>query len=244
MRVTYCKEPFCIMRRRVKHQILMSFLISAGLTGCAQTGVKGSSDSARMARLSKTIRKKQNQLEKVRQENQLLKYKLRGEDHSKVAKKSKKIKMAKTKKVAKAVIDKTIVLDLSNDNLSDQAIYVKALNAYKAKDEKILRNIVRSMVRAHPRSALADNVVYLDGLLLHKKGNYPGSLKVLDMIVKYYPQGDKRVSALYLKGMTFKKLNLNEQANQVFKALIKAYPGSLESQRAKWEVRLLEEGLS
>ncbi|MEO0335053.1 MAG: tetratricopeptide repeat protein [Pseudomonadota bacterium] len=122
----------------------------------------------------------------------------------------------------------------------EKLIYASLIKAYRKDDMKQTQSQLDQLVSYYPRSVYADNAYYLTGILQLKKGYLGQSIQTFDRVIKEYPRGNKRASAMYAKGIAYKKLRLVKPAKKHLNDVIKSYPGSLESQRAKVELRLIK----
>jgi TolA-binding protein len=132
------------------------------------------------------------------------------------------------------------VLDgVQNKGPDEKLIYASLIKAYRKDDLRQTREQLDQLINYYPRSVYADNAFYLTGILQLKKGQLGESIQTFDRVIKEYPRGNKRASALYAKGIAYKKLRLVKPAREHLMKVIKSYPGSLESQRAKVELKLI-----
>lgn len=133
------------------------------------------------------------------------------------------------------------ILKMGNLNRPDEKItYAEVIQAYRQEDLRQLLKSQKVLLKFFPRSIYADNSLYLLGILLMKKKRYGKAIKVFDRVITHFPRGNKRASAIFAKSVVYKNLNLNSNAKKYFKKVIKDYPGSIESQRAWVELRLMK----
>ena len=123
---------------------------------------------------------------------------------------------------------------------SEKDVYSSLIKAYRNDNLVKTKSLMNDMLSFYPKSIFADNALYLTGILQLKKGRLGPSIKTFDTIIKKYPRANKRSAALYAKGIAYKKLMLFKPARKHLLKVIKSYPGSLESQRAKVELRLIK----
>ncbi|MCB0365403.1 MAG: tetratricopeptide repeat protein [Bdellovibrionaceae bacterium] len=123
--------------------------------------------------------------------------------------------------------------------LTEKQLYSKAIDSFRGRDAASLRAASSLLKTKYPKSAHVDNALYLDALLLMQNEAYNPAIRRLEEVIKQHPKGNKRVAALFAKGVIYKRLNLIEQSRLVLAQVIKEYPGSPESQRAAYELRLL-----
>lgn len=200
------------MQRAISTLILL-------LTGCATAWAVDSADidmAARVEKLSRLLKEKNLELDKVREENLILKG--HGEGGS---------------------VNAAPVQPKIPQFNSEAEHYSFIIKTYREKDLPTLRAAINSFLQNYPLSVLADNALYLQGMSELNKNQLGEAVKTFEIIARSYPQGNKRVSALFAKGITYRKLNLSNQAGLVFREVVKTYPGSPESYRARMELKLL-----
>lgn len=95
------------------------------------------------------------------------------------------------------------------------------------------------LLKYFPKSSYADNAIYLVGMLHFEKGFYAEAIRSFDQLIKFYPRGNKRASALYGKASAYQKLKLKKPSESVLKQILEQYPGSQESHRAVVDLELL-----
>ncbi|MCB0408463.1 MAG: tetratricopeptide repeat protein, partial [Bdellovibrionales bacterium] len=122
----------------------------------------------------------------------------------------------------------------------EKVAYAKIIQFYRKENLADTLKAKEDFLRIYPKSIYADNALYLSGILLMKNGNMGPAIQAFDQIIKEYPHGNKRASAMFAKSIAYKNLNLNSQAIKYLQKVMKNYPGSLESQRAWVELRLLK----
>lgn len=123
----------------------------------------------------------------------------------------------------------------------DKVIYGRLVEAYRQQKLKDVVNQKNLLQKNYPGSIHMDNALYLSGLLQVQKNRIPEGLKDLSALEKNYPKSLKRPSALFVKAMAYQKLNLPVQQKSVLEELTKKYAGSVESQKAWVELRLMKE---
>lgn len=123
----------------------------------------------------------------------------------------------------------------------DKVIYGRLLEAYRQQKVKDVVDQKNLLQRNYPTSIHMDNALYLSGLLQIQRNRIPEGLKDLSNLEKNYPKSLKRPSALYAKAMAYQKLDLPHQQQSVLHELTKKYAGSVESQKAWVELRVMKE---
>lgn len=145
---------------------------------------------------------------------------------------------AKTKALSRQK-DLRVLDGLQQKGPDEKLLYASLIKSYRKDDLKRTERHLEQMLSYHPRSVYADNALYLTGILQLKKGQLGESIRTFDKVIKSYPRGNKRASAIYAKGIAYKKLRLVKPAREHLLNVIENYPGSLESQRAKVELKLI-----
>ena len=123
----------------------------------------------------------------------------------------------------------------------DKLIYGRLVQSYRKQNISDVVAQKNLLEVNYPNSIHMDNALYLSGLLQVQNNRIPEGLKDLSKLEKNYPQSLKRPSALFAKAMAYQKLNLPVQEKLVLQSLVKKYSGSIESQKAWVELRLLNE---
>jgi hypothetical protein len=123
--------------------------------------------------------------------------------------------------------------------LTQESLYLSALEAYRKSDLRGLRFFDEHMGRLFPDSLFRDRIVFLTGKLLQKKGHWARSLVYFQRVVDRYPRSNKVPGALMHKGMVYRELQLNDLARQAFMKVRKDFKGSPEYFQVEMELRLL-----
>ena len=123
----------------------------------------------------------------------------------------------------------------------DKLIYGRIVEAFRQQKVKDVVDQKNLLQKNYPGSIHMDNALYLSGLLQVQKSRIPEGLKDLSQLEKNYPTSLKRPSALYAKAIAYQKLNLPAQQKSVLEELTKKYSGSVESQKAWVDLRLMKE---
>ncbi len=126
----------------------------------------------------------------------------------------------------------------------EKVAYAKVIQTYRKENLNGTQGAVDALLKFYPRSVYADNALYLQGILQMKKGQTGQAIKSFDQVIKEYEKGNKRASAMFAKSVAYKRLNLKKTAVKYLKMVMKNYPGSIESQRAWVELRLMKAGKS
>lgn len=124
----------------------------------------------------------------------------------------------------------------------EKVAYAKVIQTYRKERLGETRLAVETLLKFYPRSVYADNALYLLGILQMKKGQTGQAIKSFDQVIREYQKSNKRASAMFAKSVAYKRLNLNKTAVKYLKMVMKNYPGSVESQRAWVELRLIKAG--
>ena len=123
----------------------------------------------------------------------------------------------------------------------DKLIYGRLVEAYR---QQKVNDVVAQKVlleKNYPSSIHMDNALYMAGVLQIQRNRIPEGLRDLSKLEKNYPQSLKRPSALYAKAMAYQKLELPKQQRSVLDSIVKKYAGSVESQKAWVDLRLMNE---
>ena len=123
----------------------------------------------------------------------------------------------------------------------DKLIYGRLIESFRKQNIADVVAQKSLLEKNYPNSVHMDNALYLSGALQVQNNRIPEGLKDLSKLEKNYPNSLKRPSALFAKALAYKKLNLPNQEQAVLQSLVKKYVGSVESQKAWVELRLINE---
>lgn len=118
-------------------------------------------------------------------------------------------------------------------------LYSKVLETYRAHRKAELRKSLHLLLKTYPDSIFADNALYLAGMLAVETNEWPRARAYLDQVIAAYPSGDKVVSALFAKGIIEKRNKKYKDAQALFERVRSHYPGSSEAARAATELKLI-----
>jgi TolA-binding protein len=121
----------------------------------------------------------------------------------------------------------------------EKVAYAEIIQNYRKENLSQTVKSVEVLLKFYPKSVYADNALYLMGILYMKNNQMGPAIRSFDQVIKDYPKGNKRASAMFAKSIAYKNLSLNGNAKRYLQDVIKSYPGSVESQRAWVELRLM-----
>lgn len=121
----------------------------------------------------------------------------------------------------------------------EQRLYVKVLSSYQAHQLKELNRATELLCKTFPNSIFADRAIFLSARLKAEKADYKAALIDLKKIELNYPDGSKVVSAKFLESQIYQKMGQTRKSELQFKELQKQYPGSVESLRADYELKIM-----
>lgn len=147
-----------------------------------------------------------------------------------------KAKITATKK------DRMVLSGVDAFGPGEKVAYADVIQNYRKENLSKTVAAVETLLKFYPRSVYSDNALYLQGILYMKSNNMGMAIKSFDQVIKEYPKGNKRASAMFAKSVAYKNLNLKDNAKKYLQDVIKSYPGSVESQRAWVELRLMNSG--
>ncbi len=120
----------------------------------------------------------------------------------------------------------------------ERMIYIRIVELFrKGQIEELVRQ-KRLLERKYPASIHLDNVYYMLGRLEFDSGRYGEALRAFSFVDRRFEKSNKRPAALFAMGSTYQKLGLTNQASRVWNRLLKTYPGSVESDRAHFQLRI------
>lgn len=138
--------------------------------------------------------------------------------------------------------DRMVLTGVDAFGPGEKVAYAKVIQSYRKESLKETNESVQTLLKFYPRSIYADNALYLQGILQMKKGQTGQAIQSFDQVIRDYVKSNKRASALFAKSVAYKRLNLKNTAMKYLKMVMKDYPGSVESQRAWVELRLIKAG--
>lgn len=151
-------------------------------------------------------------------------------------------KMTKSNLQTSTKKDRMVLTGVDAFGPGEKVAYAKVIQTYRKENLAETRIAVNTLLKFYPRSVYADNALYLQGILQMKKGQTGHAIKSFDQVIQEYKKGNKRASAMFAKSVAYKRLNLKGTAKKYLKMVMKNYPGSVESQRAWMELRLMKAG--
>lgn len=115
-------------------------------------------------------------------------------------------------------------------------LYSKALQAYKALDQKRLNQLALFSLQNQPNNFYTDDILFLSGKLDAKKGLYKKAIRKWNRILEKYSNSNKKASALLWTGVVYQKLKLKNSAFTYFQRLILEHPESPEAHLARKKI--------
>jgi TolA-binding protein len=122
----------------------------------------------------------------------------------------------------------------------EQRFYAKILDCYRANKMTELEKTLDIFLKTFPDSALADNALFIAGQLAFEQKNEARAISYLDRLLAKFPSGNKAVSALLAKALIEGRRARHGEARRLLEKIRTAYPGSPESTRAAFEIKLID----
>ncbi len=124
--------------------------------------------------------------------------------------------------------------------LTPEALYQEALNAFKAGNTQKARELLSKFVEQYPHHQLASNAHYWLGETYYTEKVYDQAVLEFEKVIKNYPGKEKVPAAMLKQAMAFKGLGDVKSARYVLNKLIETYPRSGEAVQAKARLKELK----
>jgi len=202
------------------------------LAGCSTlpSASKQTAYEERIRVLEHELRRKQAEIQDLKERNSVLEARLRRGESDPVDSETKEAAPQKETPSRASSLEPT----------GEQMLYSKILQTYRKRNLGEMEKSLALLLKTYPDSVYADNALYLCGQLAFELGNYKLARQYMDRVLREYPKGNKAVSALYAKAMIEKRLSRLDQAQRLLEQLRDQYPGSPESARVATELKLIE----
>jgi len=115
----------------------------------------------------------------------------------------------------------------------DDALYMKALEAFKAGDFLSARTQLTAFIEQHPSHDLVPNARYWIGETFYGEKNYEQAILEFQEVIKQYPKKEKAPAAMFKQALAFKALKDVKSTKYLLKKLTDEYPKSEEARKAK-----------
>ena len=116
---------------------------------------------------------------------------------------------------------------------SPDALYMKALETYKAGDMPAARELFQKFLGQNPGHDLAANAHYWIGETHYSEKSYEPAILAYQEVIKNYPGKEKVAAAMLKQAMSFRAIKDTKSARYVLKKLVDGFPKSEEAKRAK-----------
>lgn len=209
----------CLSMKR----IFLLLLISSFLSACVTQPPKESPKSKPGRALESLLLIKQKELQRLKNENRVLKQSLR---------ELKRRPAARTG----SDITRTVV----KNQLSEKQQFEELSLAYVRKDKATMIRAYRDLMRAFPQTIYKDKALFMMGDMSLQLREFAEALKYFRTLEADYPQSGKIPSVKLAKSKIYYQMSLAEQARVLLTELIRDYPKSPEAQSAKAELKLLD----
>lgn len=114
-----------------------------------------------------------------------------------------------------------------------QALYDKALIAFKQRNYDAAQATWAEFVKTFPKHALVQNSLFWQGESYYQMGDYARAVLAYQEVISKYPKGNKYPAALLKQGVSFIKLGKDKAGKLLLEDLIAKHPKSVEATRAK-----------
>ena len=122
---------------------------------------------------------------------------------------------------------------------SDQALYLKAKQAFDAGNFEASRKGFEQLVAAYPNSQNADNSQFWIGETYYREKWYEKAILEYQKVIEKYPSGNKIPAALLKQGLSFLNIGDTNNARLVLKELVANHPSTNEASIAKQKLESL-----
>ena len=203
------------------------FMISLFLCGCASQEINLSQKT--ILGLQSELSQKQDQLDRLQSENQVLRKELESRAR-------KKMRPVKRKTAQRSLSSKASVARFSND----QELYTDMQLSFQKRELPRLVRLYKSLSKNFPQSQLLDRSLFLVGELFLIKEMYSDALKTFKKLEQKHPLSSKIPAVQLAKSKIYLKMSLPSQARSALESIVNNFPGSPESQRASLEMKYLD----
>jgi tol-pal system protein YbgF len=147
---------------------------------------------------------------------------------------------APAKKPTEKTAAKIIPAGQTKDEISEDAIYRMAKQAFDQGDSDAARKKFQELIEKFPKSERADNAQFWIGEIYYREKWYEKAILEYQKVIENYPKGNKVPASLLKQGLAF--LNLGDKTNSrlILEELIKKHPKSNEAKIAKDKVKSLK----
>lgn len=115
----------------------------------------------------------------------------------------------------------------------EDALYVKALEAFKSGDFVGARTQLNAFMEQHPKHELVPNARYWIGETFYGEKNYEQAILEFQTVIKQYPKAEKASASMFKQALAFKAIKDVASAKYLLNKLIKDYPKSEEAKKAR-----------
>ena len=122
---------------------------------------------------------------------------------------------------------------------SDQALYLKAKQAFDAGNVEAARSDFEKLIADYPKSKHADNSQFWIGETYYREKWYEKAILEYQKVIENYPSGNKVPAALLKQGLSFINIGEANNARLILKELVAKHPSTNEARIAKQKLESL-----
>lgn len=229
-------------------------LIVCGLLVSCTTGSKNHTQTVQSSRRIKTLendlRKKQESLARLKEQNWILKQKYIAANPPKA---EQKIPVPFQPSAAQGPNETDAnrtpagmtgannpeATATDSQESAEHNLYAKVISTYRQKDSAALKRVSEILLKTYPQSVFADRAIYLNAHLAFENSDDVLALSECEKIIHNYPNAHKLVSTYFLEALILKKKGRIVEARNVLNEIQAFYPGSPEAFRTPVELKLL-----
>lgn len=126
-------------------------------------------------------------------------------------------------------------------NLTPENAYNLAYRAVREKKSREAVTLFQEFLSRHPKNALAANAQYWLGESHYDLKEYAPALEAFRKVLEQHPSSRKVPDTLYMRGLTFLRMDNPRQAALEFEKLIERFPRHPLTQKAKSQLRTLNQ---
>lgn len=124
---------------------------------------------------------------------------------------------------------------------AEQAHYTRAQDYYKSKEYLLALEEFGSFIETFPGAEHEDWAHYWRAMCHYRLGEFQDAISGLETVQKNYPESDKVPRSIHSQAVAYSRLGQNARAIELLRLLIDEYPNGVVTQRAREDLKLLEE---
>ncbi len=136
--------------------------------------------------------------------------------------------------------DASGALEASGKVMSDVDMMDRARNYFEKGRYKVAAATLKSLLKAHPESALKEEAEFLLAESLFKDGDPGAAIQAYQRLIDDFPSGERVPLAMLRQGEAFLSLDNPGDARLFLEELIRTYPDSKEAEAAANHLKAME----